>query len=340
MSRYFTRMDTSPPEPGTGPDAAPSGDPALRTTVVSDGAHLCATVSGGPFTDPEVPPARDLVAEIIYYQSNRDLFGAADPPPTLGKYVLERLLGTGAFGAVILGHNPDTGGEVAIKILRAADPRRSEKQARRLEREAQALARLAHPNIVPVFDAGVAGEARYVVMRRVAGTTLRDAQKDRRWQDIIDLYVAAGRGLAAVHAAGLVHRDFKADNVLVGDDGQVMLADFGLVHLVDPSEDAPARAPTSDLSALAARLSSTGEVFGTPAYMAPETLEHAPIGPSCDIYSFAASLYEALNGALPFAGTTPIELYVAASQDQVRPRTGGHRALPVHTGGQCLGHGE
>lgn len=322
MSRYFTSMDASPPEPGTGPDTAPSlsVDPALRTTVVSDGAQPCTNVSGRPFTDPDIAPARDLVAELIYYQSNRDLFGAADPPPTLGKYVLERLLGTGAFGAVILGHNPDTGGEVAIKILRTVDPRRSEKQARRLEREAQALARLAHPNIVPVYDAGVAGEARYVVMRRVSGATLRDAQKDRRWQDIVDLYVAAGRGLAAVHAAGLVHRDFKADNVLVGDDGQVMLADFGLVHLIDRPDDANERVPTGDLTAFAAKLSNTGEVFGTPAYMAPETFEHAPIGPSSDIFSFAAALYEALYGALPFAGATPIELYVAASQDQIRSR--------------------
>lgn len=294
-------------------------DDALRSTVLSAGALGERTASAQRSHDPHAPSAeRDLLAAVIYYEGARSLFGADAEPPRLGKYTLERVLGSGAFGAVFLGHNPDTGGEVAIKVLR---PGRShnDRELRRLEREAQTLARLAHPNIVPVYDAGVEQGARYVVMRRSDGATLRDAQKGRPWPAILDLYVQAARGLAAVHAAGLLHRDFKADNVLVSADGQVMLADFGLVCLVDEHPAAPTSSRPST-TALAARLTRTGEVFGTPAYMSPEALENAPLDSRSDLFSLAASLYEALYGALPFEGDTLLAVYLAASQGQIRPR--------------------
>ncbi len=313
-------MDRPPNPPDTGLDARPAENPALRSTMVSDGTHLCATVdSRVRFVDPDAPAVRDLVADVIYYQSNRELFGVAIDPPRLGKYILERLLGSGAFGAVILGRNPDTEGEVAIKILHTDDRLRGEREALRLHREAQALAQLAHPNIIPDYDAGVADGARYVVMRRVSGTTLRQAQQGKDWRAVVDLYVAAARGLAAVHAAGLVHRDFKADNVLVGADGQVMLADFGLVCLADdPGERHADAAPPRDTNALAARLTRTGEVFGTPAYMAPEVIENAPVGPLSDLFSLAASLFEGLYGVLPFEGDTLFSLYLSATQNKLR----------------------
>ncbi|MEZ4450442.1 MAG: serine/threonine-protein kinase [Nannocystaceae bacterium] len=312
-------MERSPSQADAVAETDPSEDPGLKTTMASDrspertNGHLLDT------SDNATASRRDLVAEVVYYQSNHDLFGAKDTPPRLGKYTLERLLGSGAFGAVILGRNPDTGGEVAIKILRTDGRHVGEKQARRFIREAQALAQLAHPNVVPIFDAGVAHDARYIVMRRVSGTTLRQAQVGRSWREVVDLYVAAARGLAAVHAAGLVHCDFKADNVLVSDDGQVLLADFGLVRLADDSGPPP-RVEGRDISALIDNLTRTGEVFGTPAYMSPEIFENAPVTASSDLFALAASLFEALYGSLPYAGDTLLAIYLAAAQGEIRAR--------------------
>ncbi len=310
------------------PTRPPGGE---RAPGDADNRALWATVrsEGGPTqgaTDPGMERScvdaaetkRDLVAAVRYYEGVRELFGATAEAPRLGKYTLERVLGCGAYGSVILGHNPDTGGEVAIKILHAEV--RGERETLRLQREAQALARLAHPNIVPVFDAGIADGARYVVMRSVSGTTLRQAQKGKSWRQIVDLYAAAARGLAAVHAAGLIHRDFKADNVLVGDDGQVMLADFGLVRLADERGERDAKISAIDLDALALRLTGAGEVGGTPVYMSPEAVKGGPLGPQSDLFSVAASLFEALYGAVPFEGDNVLEILLAASEGTIRPR--------------------
>lgn len=309
-------MDPASSPDENGPDTA--ADPAGPVTTTD------ADAAPGPDS-----AGRDLVAAVLYYEGSRALFGAATPAPRLGKYTLERILGAGAFGTVILGRNPDTEGEVAIKVLHSDERHRGAREAQRLQREALALAQLAHPNIVPVYDAGMAGGARYVVMRRVAGATLRAAQQGRPWRDVIDLYVAAARGLAAVHAAGLVHRDFKADNVLVGVDGQVMLADFGLTCLADAADESTddgGRAASP--SALAARLTRTGEAPGTPVYMAPEAIANTGLGRHSDLYSFAASLFEALYGVPPFAGDSLLALYLAATSEPPRARPDGS-AVPV-----------
>ena len=273
---------------------------------------------------------RDIVAAVIYYNGARALYGADEQAmreagvvaPLLGKYPVDRVLGSGGKGAVLLGRNPDLDEEVAIKVLRQDNTHDLETEGVRLLREARVLAKLAHPNIVPIHDAGEAEGDLYIVMHRVRGATLRDTQRGKTWQEIVDLYVQAGRGLAAVHAAGLVHRDFKADNVLVDADGKVMLADFGLVCLAGDSNASGVRraAANGSFDAFARQVTQTGEVHGTPAYMAPEAIGGSPPCARSDMFSFGASLFEALHGVLPFPGSDFMSLYLAASEGRIRER--------------------
>src|SRR5262249_45747991 len=154
------------------------------------------------------------------------------------------------------------------------------------------------PNVVPIFDVGQAGGAVFVAMPLIEGGTLRSWLRDspRSLGAILDQFVAAGRGLAAAHAAGLVHRDFKPDNVLVGMDGEVQVADFGLARLTDeePAPDACADALTADM------LTQTGAVLGTPPYMAPEQLRGRLIDARADQFSFCVALWAAVYGERPF----------------------------------------
>ena len=154
-------------------------------------------------------------------------------PSSVGRYQVRDVLGTGAMGVVYRAHDPDLGRAVAIKLVR--DTRASPSSYTRLLREAQAMARLRHPNVVPIFDVGQVDRAVFVAMPVLEGGTLRRWLRDgsRSFDAILDRFVAAGRGLAAAHAAGLVHRDFKPDNVLLGADGEIYVADFGLARLAD-----------------------------------------------------------------------------------------------------------
>src|SRR5262245_37261343 len=175
--------------------------------------------------------------------------GAASEPPhgKLGRYVVMRELGRGAMGTVLRAYDPELARAVAVKVLHEVD---AEAYAR-LRREAQAMARLAHPNVVAVYDV-VAGEGLvFVAMELIEGQTLRERARVAGWRAVLAACIAAGRGLEAAHAVRLVHRDFKPDNVLCGDDGRVAVSDFGLAHAVDDGDGQPRFA-------------------GTPPYMAPE----------------------------------------------------------------------
>ena len=157
-----------------------------------------------------------------------------DLPDKIGSFVVVRRVGAGGMGVVYAARDPLLDREVAIKVLRpslaAADPTRKA----RMLREAQALAKLSHENVITVYQAGIAGDQIFIVMELVVGETLGSWLLRRHSPDkIVPAFAAAGRGLAAVHRAGLVHRDFKPENVLVGDDGRVRVTDFGLVGLVD-----------------------------------------------------------------------------------------------------------
>ncbi|MBZ0233993.1 MAG: serine/threonine protein kinase, partial [Deltaproteobacteria bacterium] len=197
----------------------------------------------------------------------------------VGRYRVTRLLGAGGMGVVYAAHDPELGRDVAVKVLHpllAEDPAAARAF---LLAEARAMARLRHPNVVAVYDAGAFGDQVYVAMELIAGQTLRDwLAVARPWRQVLDVMRAAGRGLAAAHAAGLVHRDFKPENVLIGGSGEVCVSDFGIAL----------HAGTGD-----------GELAGTPMYMAPEQRAGAWIDARADQYAFALVLCEALTGLRP-----------------------------------------
>lgn len=225
---------------------------------------------------------------------------------SLGRYLIIDILGAGGMGVVYSAFDPELDRKVAIKILQANAGGSESGGASWLVREAQAMARLAHPNVVAVYDVGaVSGDQVFVAMELIDGDTLRHWLKiERPWRDIVAVMRAAGAGLAAAHAAGLVHRDFKPDNVIVGNDGRVRVMDFGLARLAGQNADEKA-ARTSDLtiesrSPLSERLTATGAVLGTPAYMAPEIYAAQGADARADQFAFGVAMYEALYRERPF----------------------------------------
>ena len=231
--------------------------------------------------------------------------GQVAPGTMIGRYRVVGQLGQGAMGVVHRAFDPMLEREVAIKVLRGGAS--SGVRLRALD-EAQALAKLQHPNVIAVYDVGFFADQVFVAMELVEGGTLADWLQERRpWQKVRDLFLQAARGLGAAHAAGLVHRDFKPANVLLTADGaRVVVTDFGLVCSLDVD-----RPPTS------------GELAGTPAYMAPEQFAGGAIDPRTDIFNFCAALYEALFGQPAFAGDTASERRTALREGRLRPvRTG------------------
>jgi len=228
-----------------------------------------------------------LVRTLVSAEPDEPMTNALPRGTNLARYVVLDLIGRGGMGVVYSAYDPELDRKVALKLLRAdlaapaAGPGRSQ-----LLTEAQALARLSHPNIITVFDAGTWQEEVFFAMEFVRGQTLRSAQvaPGLRPRRLLDLYLAAGTGLAAAHAAGIIHRDFKPENVLVGDDGRVRVTDFGLAR------------PTHDVEA---------GMAGTPAYMAPEQWRGAPADARTDQYSFCVALHEALYGARPLRPSVP-----------------------------------
>jgi tetratricopeptide (TPR) repeat protein len=226
----------------------------------------------------------------------------------LGRYLVLAELGAGGMGVVLSAYDPQLDRRVALKLVRpelcrgaAAGEARA-----RLQREAQAMARFSHPNVVTVFDVGAMGEQLFVAMEFVAGDLADWLEREaRRWQEVVRTFVEAGRGLAAAHAAGLVHRDFKPANVLVGDDLRPRVSDFGLVAAFE--EEPGVRQAPAD-AALDLTVSAGARVLGTPAYMAPEQFQGAPVDAATDQFAFCVALYEALYRARPFGGQTTDEL--------------------------------
>jgi hypothetical protein len=198
------------------------------------------------------------------------------------------------MGVVFTAHDPELEREIAIKLLRSDlgdDAPRLPLTARMLH-EAQAMARLAHPNVVAVHDVGWFGDHIFIAMELVQGETLAQwlAAARRSLADVLAMFVAAGTGLAAAHAAGLVHRDFKPENVLVGRDGRVRVTDFGLADLA---------APPGAAAAAAAPRERSGWLAGTPFYMAPEQLAGEPVDARTDQFGFCVAIYAALTGRHP-----------------------------------------
>jgi tetratricopeptide (TPR) repeat protein/predicted Ser/Thr protein kinase len=252
-------------------------------------------------SNPETAPATGLATTPGDY-------GFA-PGERVGRHVVLERIGGGGMGVVYAAYDPKLDRRVALKLLRPDATGTAGAQGRLL-REAQTLARLAHPNVVNVYDAGEIDGRLYVEMELVQGRTLSEwlAAEPRDWRAVVGVFVQAGRGLAAAHAVGIVHRDFKPDNVLVGDDGRVRVADFGIA--LPASAEVPAAgvagAPVDDAQTSAPpvvrSLAKSGAGVGTPAYMAPEQWSSGKPDARADQYSFCLSLYEALHGARPGAG--------------------------------------
>jgi len=260
--------------------------------------------------------------------------GSLEPVATvgqeLGRFTLTRLLGRGGMGEVWAARDPELEREVAIKLLYVDFGGMDHDRQTRLRREAQAMARVTHPNIVRIYELGADGDRLFCAMELVEGETLRQwLETPRRWRETLEVLLAAGRGVAAAHAAGLVHRDVKPDNVMIARDGRILVADFGLAKLAGMgAEPVPAALGSVDIDAGAdLSLTTTGTFLGTPMYMAPEVLAARDGDALSDQFSFCVMAYEALYRSLPFRGTTLGEL-IDSVHDEPAPPPPGRKAPP------------
>jgi len=241
-----------------------------------------------------------------------------DVGSSLGRYQIIGLLGAGGMGRVYRARDPDLNRELAIKVLRRAPGSGSGGLEHRLLREAQAMAKLNHPNLATVYDVGSVGGEVFIAFELIDGGTLGAwARGGRSFAERLAALIAAGRGLEAAHSAGVIHRDFKPDNVLVGRDGVVKVVDFGLARGVGAGaapDDASGRG-----DALSVELTLTGSILGTPAYMAPEQHHGAVADARADQFGFAVSAWEILYGRRPFAGKTLEALATAIGDGEIEP---------------------
>jgi tetratricopeptide (TPR) repeat protein len=307
------------------------------------------------FVDGRTPEdARDAIAahlagcascaELVAASAGNETVWAPQPLPhaiseaaglagghTIGRYVILNLIGRGGMGEVYAAYDPQLDRRIALKLLHDGVLRETSARAasKRLLREAKAIARLSHPNVVVVHDAGaigdpVHGERVFLAMEFIEGETLSawlDAAP-RSWRAVRDVFVAAGEGLAAAHEAGLVHRDFKPQNVMVSRDGSVRVMDFGLASdMSGPDGDGAAPdlrhvavAPTPETVAL----TRTGVLLGTPIYMAPEQFRGQAADARSDQFSFCVALFEAVHGERPFPSDTLPQLMEAVLAGRVR----------------------
>ena len=262
-----------------------------------DGCIRCQTAVAGLAIEDDDEPGSSEPGEVVYGD----------------RYRVEDTLGAGAMGIVYAAHDRELDRRVALKVLQrrvgfeelggtrssgdatAADGARALERARR---EARALAQLNHPNVVEVFDVGPCDEGLFIAMELVAGTTLRKwlNERARTWPEILAVFLDAARALAAAHEAGIVHRDFKPDNMMVAN-GVTKVLDFGLAR-AEKEEDVTHGGSSLDVSER--RLTRTGIVMGTPRYLAPELHRGALASGRSDQYAFFVSLYEAIGGRPPF----------------------------------------
>ena len=314
----------APPGPPTAVDLASAPTAVIEETIRAEPpSGLLASAGtllaeGGPVTFPEgqdedaddpAPPVGAL-----------DRAGAR-----IGRYEVTGRLGSGGMGVVYRARDPELDRLLAIKVLRGE--RREFRDEARFLREAQAMARLSHPNVVPVHDVGQSEHGLFLAMELVEGTTLRRwlAEAPRSWREILEIYLQAGRGLAEAHAAGLVHRDFKPENVLVDRRGRARVTDFGLAR----PEARDGRGALRSLRIGDSALTRSGTIMGTPAYMAPEQLAGRHVDARADLFAFCVALHEALFGRLPYGGSTIGERLTAISGGKLdqAPRGGVPRWL-------------
>jgi eukaryotic-like serine/threonine-protein kinase len=274
----------------------------------------------------------DGMSETVEATDVADAVGAEREGPRpgdrVGRYVLGAVLGAGGMGRVFRARDPDLNRELAIKVLRRGPGSSSGGLEQRLMREAQAMARLNHTNLATVYDVGTVGGEVFIAFELIDGETLAawSRRPARTAAERLAALRDAGRGLAAAHSAGVVHRDFKPDNVLVSRDGAVKVVDFGLARGVEQGADgagdgsaARSDLPGASRDAMRLDLTATGSVLGTPAYMAPEQHQGGAADARADQFGFAVSAWELLYGDRPFRGATLGEIADAICAGVVPP---------------------
>ncbi len=302
---------------------------------------MVESLVGGPFSETALAPGA-ATTELPVSPTDATVVGGglrpvlAAPPESarIGRYVILEVLGSGGMGVVLAAYDPKLDRKVAIKLIHGRHQGDHTLRAR-MEREAQAMARLSHPNVVTVYEVGEHQGDLYLAIEFIKGSDLGHWLRERptTWRQVLALFLQAGQGLAAAHQAGIVHRDFKPPNVFVGDDGRVRVGDFGLARQegeVNAEAVAMRARAQVDSGVLAIRhdLTATGAIMGTPAYMAPEQFAGEATDARTDQFSFCVALWEALYGARPFPGETLAELVVAVMSGRP-PTPPAGRNVPV-----------
>jgi tetratricopeptide (TPR) repeat protein len=276
-------------------DAAASGTSSLARSAPDEPDSLLRAVAAAPRRRPVGPRlAKGTIVD--------------------GTFRIESELGAGAMGVVYMATDLALDRRVALKLHASIedDVRRS-----RMWREAKAMARLSDPNVITVHEVGVFDSRVYIAMELVdGGPASAWLSTPRTWREVLEAFTQAARGLAAAHRVGLVHRDFKASNMLIGTDGRVRVADFGLARAVGDVAESSASSSGSD--SFDERLTATGVTMGTPAYMAPEQLG-GEVDHRSDQFSFCVALHEALWGIRPYDGRSAQEMRDAAKAGRFRP---------------------
>ncbi|MCA9601186.1 MAG: serine/threonine protein kinase [Myxococcales bacterium] len=264
-------------------------------------------------TDPEEGRVKAMI--------KARLFKSRAQPAKIGRFTILDRLGEGGMGVVYGAYDEQLDRKVAVKVLRPEVVQHSATGRVRLLREAQAMARLSHPNIVAVHEAGEEEGRIFVAMEFVRGQSLdrwiasageRDTPRARPWREVLSVFLQAGRGLVAAHAAGIIHRDFKPHNAMISDEGVVKVLDFGLARASEARSEELFTTPVgvdTERGHLQRALTMTGAVLGTPAYMAPEQVHGAfPVTAATDVWALGVMLYEAIAGHIPCRGRTIQEI--------------------------------
>jgi len=288
----------------------------------TDGAQP-TPASTGTSQHPE-PPVDSLAYRLLQTKLLSRLVGDDSEPVKVDRFVIERELGAGGMGTIYAAWDEQLQRRVALKFLHPTGADAASEL--RLFREAQALAQLSHPNVVPIFDVGRHEGRVWLAMEHIPGQTLRDWGKTPRSQaELLEAWIAAGRGLAGIHASGLVHRDIKPANVMLGEDGRVRIVDFGLVRIAEASHPGSSEAGLLSAAEWAEGLTQPDGFVGTPAYAAPEQMTGDAIDARSDQFSFCVSLWEALCGKRPLRERRPDGQPVLRKGEHLPKRI--HRAL-------------
>ncbi len=315
-------------------DLAPRADGGSGTPS-SRGVDLLPVAVEAQFAPSKDDPLRTATPAVDDVEARRAraavegrLFSGPAKRVKVGRYRVEGKIGAGGMGVVYRAHDPELARDVALKLLNTDTITDAEAtRARgRLVREARAMARLAHPNVIHVYDVGTVEDGVFIAMELVDGDPFSVwlEREHPAWRETLQRYLDAGEGLAAAHEAGVIHRDFKPENVMLGTDGRVRVGDFGLAggpgsetgrHDIDPSDRAEAEV---DKESVTNSLTRTGALLGTPKYMAPEQEMGLSATARSDQFGFCVALYEGLYGQPPYGGKTVLEYRRQVSDEEIR----------------------